>query len=377
MMETLFWSVMLLLAYTYVGYPAALWIVTRVYARRNHVSEFTPPITIVIVVYNEEARIVKKLENCLSLDYPGELLNIIVVSDGSDDDTSTLVQSYAAQRIRLLESPQRRGKAACINDAIQSCQSEYIVLTDVRQRLDPGALRALLRNFKDENVGAVSGELVFEVGDGSGFEKGVDAYWRYEKFIRNCEGAIDSVVGVTGAIYAIRKSYFQPIPHGTILDDVLIPMNVVLQGKRVIFEPGALAFDLPEKDLAGESRRKRRTLAGNYQLLALRPAILNPFRNRIWIQFVSHKLTRLLAPLTMVTAFTTNLLLAGTSVFYTTIFIAQFALYLLALAGIWWPRSQRHVAVRIPATFFAFNWYAVLGFIEFIRNRRRGGHLWR
>lgn len=376
MTEAIFWGALLLLFYTYAGYPAAIWLIAHLYPRRIHCAEFTPPVTIIIVAYNEEAGIAQKLENCLALDYPADCLNVLVASDGSSDDTCECVRKFSARDVQLLTFAERRGKAACLNDAFQACRTEYVVLTDVRQRLAPNAVRALLRNFNDEAVGAVSGELVFENSSGSGFEKGVDAYWRYEKFIRYWEGVVDSVVGVTGAIYALRKSCFQPIPVGTILDDVLIPMNVVLQGKRVVFEPSALAYDVPEVEAELESRRKKRTLAGNYQMLVLRPAVLNPLRNRIWFQLVSHKLTRLVAPFAMAIAFMTNLVLAISSSFYAVLFAMQFLLYALALTGIGRPQYQQFAAVRIPATFFTFNWYAVLGFIEFLRNRRGGGHLW-
>lgn len=376
MTEAVFWGALLFLFYTYAGYPAAIWMIAQLYPRRNQRAQFTPPVTIVIVAHNEEARIAKKLENCLALDYPKDCLKILVASDGSTDGTCGHVREFASRGVRLLDFAERRGKAACLNDAVQACHTEYVVFTDVRQRLAADAVRALLRNFNDKSVGAVSGEMVFESSYGSGFEKGVDAYWRYEKFIRFWEGVVDSVVGVTGAIYALRKSYFQPIPPGTILDDVLIPMNVVLQGKRVVFEPSALAYDVPETEAAGESRRKKRTLAGNYQLLTLRPAVLNPFRNRIWFQLISHKLTRLVAPLAMFTAFVANLLLAASSGFYALLFAMQCLLYALALAGVRRPQYQHLAAIRIPATFFTFNWYAVLGLIEFLRNRRGGGHLW-
>ncbi|KPK52027.1 MAG: hypothetical protein AMS22_09930 [Thiotrichales bacterium SG8_50] len=377
MAELLFWGGLLLMFYTYVGYPVAIWTVARLRPRRTQSADFTPPVTIVIVAYNAETQIARKLRNCLTLDYPADSLNILVASDGSTDGTSKCVRDFAASGVRLLDFTERRGKAACLNDALHACQTEFTVMTDVRQRLAPDAVRALLRNFNDDAVGAVSGEMVFEDSSGSGFEKGIDAYWRYEKFIRYWEGVADSVVGVTGAIYALRRSSFQPLPEGTILDDVLIPMNVVLQGKRVVFEPSALAYDVPETDAAGEGRRKKRTLAGNYQLLALRPAILNPFRNRIWWQLVSHKLTRLVAPLAMLVVFLANLVLAMSSNFYTTLFATQIVLYSLALTGVGLPQYQRSAAIRIPATFFTFNWYAVLGFVEYLRNRRSGGHLWR
>lgn len=374
MAQTIFWGAVLLLFYTYAGYPAAVYALGRLRPRPVHRGEFTPPVTVVIVAYNEGPRIARKLDSCLAQIYPPDQLRVLVVSDGSDDDTGERVRRLASPRVRLLAFDTRRGKAACLNDAIAACQTEYVILTDARQRLAPDAVRRLMGNFADATVGGVSGELVFEDSSGSGFARSVDAYWRYERFLRYWEGVTGSVVGVTGALYAIRKDCYRPIPGGTILDDVLVPMNIVMSGLRVGFDADARAYDLPSSDPVQERRRKRRTLAGNYQLLSACPALLSPWRNPLWLRFLSHKLLRLVAPFAMAAAVAANLVLAAASSWYGGLLIAHAGFYVLALMGVVWPPALRFGAVRMAATFVRFNWFAVLGLVEFLRNRK--AHLW-
>ncbi len=375
MIEVAFWASVMFLAYTYAGYPAIILALSRLCPRPAMCGDFTPPVTIIIIAYNEEQTIVRKLESCLGQQYPAGNLEIIVVSDGSRDLTRNKVSQFKDRGVRYLEHEERRGKAACINDAVQACRTDYIIFSDARQRLAPDAVMLLMRNFVDPSVGGVSGELVFEGVGGNEFSKSVDVYWRYEKFLRQSEGRLDSVVGATGALYAISRAYFEPIPSGTILDDVLIPMNIVLQGKRIVFEPAAIVFDVPSPNVASEQRRKRRTLAGNYQIVALKPSLLNPLKNRLWVQYVSHKITRLLAPLAMLVAFVTNALLVGSAPWYALLMALQLLLYGMAFLGIFYPVFMKLAIFRIPTTFCTYNWCAVLGFAEFIKNRNP--HLWR
>ncbi|MDP7270733.1 MAG: glycosyltransferase family 2 protein, partial [Gammaproteobacteria bacterium] len=208
----------------------------------------------------------------------------------------------------------------------------------------------------------------------SGFSQGIDFYWQYEKFIRQAEARCGSVVGVTGAIYALRKSCYKNIPKGLILDDVLIPMNAVRSGERVIFEPEALAYDIPPPSPEWEHKRKVRTLAGNYQLVQRSPGLLLPWRNPIWVQFVSHKLLRLVAPVFLLVGLVTNIILVNESLLYTLILAIQLVLYAAAFIGIMLPATHQLLAIRIPMTFCLLNWSAVLGFREFVA--RRSEQLW-
>ncbi|MCB1577567.1 MAG: glycosyltransferase family 2 protein, partial [Xanthomonadales bacterium] len=209
----------------------------------------------------------------------------------------------------------------------------------------------------------------------SEFGEGVDAYWRYEKFIRQNEARFASVVGVSGALYAMRRSLWQPIPDSTILDDVLIPMNVVMQGYRVVFDPRAIAWDRPSVAAADEKRRKVRTLAGNFQLLAQHPRLLLPWRNPILLQLLCHKVLRLLVPALMLLALASNALLAPRSLFWKGLLAAQVGIHGLAIAGMLWPSLCRWRPIRLLVAFYQLNSFVVLGLVEFLRNR--DAHRWR
>lgn len=374
MWEVIFWLSAGTIVYTYFGYPLLIAVAAKLFSRPIARSGFTPNLTVILVAHNEEDTIRQKLYNLLGQEYPPDKVSIIVASDGSTDSTAQIVESLEDPRIRLLDFSDQRGKAACLNDAVAACSTDFIVFADTRQRFADSSLRKLVENFADPSVGAVSGELIIETETGSGFSQGIDFYWQYEKFIRQAEARCGSVVGVTGAIYALRRSCYKDIPAGLILDDVLIPMNAVRSGERVIFEPEALAYDIPPPSPEWEHKRKVRTLAGNYQLVQRSPGLLLPWRNPIWIQFVSHKLLRLIAPVFLLSGFVANIALADQSLFYALILAIQLVLYAAAFIGIMLPATHRLIAIRIPMTFCLLNWSAIQGFREFVA--RRSEQLW-
>lgn len=301
--ELLFWGSFLFIAYTYLGYPLLLGGLSRVVARpvRKQVSDVLPSVSVVIAARNEEQNICRRLDNLLEQDYPPERLEIIVVSDGSTDRTNELVAAYASPRVRLVALTSGSGKAVAVNAGVVEAHGEIVVFADSRQRFAPDVVRRLTDNFSDPTIGCVSGELVFEASPGSGIQTEMGAYWQYEKWIRKQESATGSVVGVTGAIYAMRRSLYRPLPKGTILDDVVTPLNVIEQGYRCIFDGSALAFDPVSKDMAQEWSRKVRTMAGNWQMLGFSPRLLLPGANPVWLRFISHKICRLLVPFALLT----------------------------------------------------------------------------
>lgn len=374
MLEFSFFAALTILAYTFAGYPALMWALARAFPRPVRRASLTPRVAVVIVARNEAARIAAKIESCLASDYPAGRLRIVVASDGSEDATCEVVRGFAGRGVTLLEFAGRRGKAACLNDAVAACDEEILVFTDARQRLDRAAVASLVGNFADPAVGAASGELVFETDGITGFGSGVDFYWRYEKFIRRQESAFSSAVGVTGAIYALRRECFRPLPADTILDDVLVPMNAVTSGRRVVFDPLARAYDRPSRDPAQERVRKVRTLAGNYQLVSSHPHLLVPWRNPIFFQLVSHKLLRLVAPYLLVAVLAANAALAARSATYQLMLAAQLLGYALAVTGLALPAARDWTPVRLSSAFLVLNSFAVMGLIEFLRNRR--AHLW-
>ena len=376
-----FWVPLACVVYTYLGYPLLLLLIAVLRpARVGSPVESQPAVSVVVVACNEAATIARKLDSLLAQDYPGHRLEIIVASDGSTDATAEIVRAYAAHRVCLMELPGPNGKPVALNAAVQRATGDVLVLCDARQPFEPEAVGRLVRALGDPTVGAASGELVLAGGSGSGASEGVGIYWRFEKLLRRLEARVDSSIGATGAIYALRRDLYRPIPAATVLDDVLIPMEVTRQGQRVVFEAGARAHDQPASSAGHEYRRKVRTLAGNFQLLQLRPWLLDPRRNRLLWQFVSHKIARLLVPWwLLVVAIATVPLSFGGSVnvwLYRAAGAAQVGFYALALAGFLGERTGRRTrAFAAPWAFTLLNVAAAHAFFVFAAGRARAN--WR
>jgi cellulose synthase/poly-beta-1,6-N-acetylglucosamine synthase-like glycosyltransferase len=332
-----------------------------------------------MVVRNEEDIVARKLDNLLTLDYPPARLDVVVVSDGSSDRTPAILADYARDsggptdaltRVRTLIKPVSQGKAAGLNDAIKLATGEVLLFTDARQQIEFGALRLLLENFADPEVGAASGALM--LGDTTGGEtaKGMGLYWRIEKKVRELESASGSVAGATGALYCARRSLLNasPLPEGTILDDVLLPMQIVRQGSRVIFDPRARAWDSPDLGKGREFSRKVRTLTGTYQLLALAPWLLGS-QNAIRFEFISHKLSRLAVPFALLALLIASVFLPQP--FYRAALWAQLAFYALSLAAMSGVKIGPLSRLADPArTVVVLNSAALVAFVNFVTGRK-------
>jgi biofilm PGA synthesis N-glycosyltransferase PgaC len=330
--EFFFWLSAGCVVYAYIGYPLLL-VVSGFFNRRYPCrGPFTGSVSIVLVVRNEEAILERRLRELVDLIKAGPIAGeIVVVSDGSTDRTASIACAFATEGpVRFLESPLQVGKAAALTLGCQSCRSDVLVFADARQSWAPDALAKLLENFADPRIGAVSGEL--ELKTTSGVMAGIGLYWRYEKWLRRMESGLHSQVGATGAISGVRRELFRPIPPGTLLDDVYWPLQVAMQGYRVVHDRHARAYDrLPAKS-RDEFRRKVRTLAGNFQLVTRLPTCLLPWRNPVWLQFVSHKLLRLVVPWALLILLPTSFLLEGWG--YQAVFWSQVGGYGLALVGL-------------------------------------------
>ncbi|MGH1470021.1 MAG: glycosyltransferase family 2 protein [Cellvibrionaceae bacterium] len=374
-MLTVFWLSAFLVVYTYALYPFFIFVLAKLFPKDITKNDILDDVTVVVIVYNEADKISAKIKNILDAKYPEDKIHILVVSDGSDDKTEAVISSLQLPNVKLLSFSERRGKAACLNDAFSAIETDFAVLTDVRQTFETDAIPNLLACFSDKSVGAVSGELHFSSGEENEFAQSVDAYWQYETFIRAKESQYDSTIGVTGAIYAIRKDLFQVIPNNTVLDDVLIPMNVVMQGKRVLFEPSAIAYDIPSSDPVREETRKIRTLAGNYQLVVLRPELLLPWKNPAIVQYVSHKLFRLVMPVFLFLILISSMFLMGSHWFFSLAFGGQIVFYAMPLFQKYINVSLFKKLVRIRNAFVSMNFYALKAMIEFFNNKDL--HLWK
>ena len=327
----LFWTSTALLGFVYAGYPALLSAVRRFVRRPVRRANIEPRVCMLIAANDEAAVIERKLRNSLALDYPAGQLEIVVASDGSVDRTNAIVRSFAP-RVRLLEFSPRRGKIATINDAMQAVTSEIVVLSDANAFLDPGAIRALVRNFADDEVGAVSGDVTLE-GDRASLGRSEDLYYRYERWVQAAESDIGSMVGVDGALYAIRRELFVPPPADTILDDMAIPMAVIRAGRRVVFEPGARAHERGSESAIEEFSRKTRVIAGAVQFLGRHDSAAPTDARQVIFSIVSHKALRWLSPAFVAGAFASSLVLVQASPVYAAAAALQAGLIVVGAAG--------------------------------------------
>lgn len=363
--DWLFWTACAVVCYAYVGY----WLWLRLFARAKPVkssdsalkSSAPPSVSIVMAARNEAHHLSAKLANLRRLQYAPDRVQIIVVSDGSTDETAKTLQQHPEVTAVLLQ--RSGGKALALNAGVAQATGELLFMMDVRQTVDPDALQRLVPLFADPTVGAASGELLLEQADGSPSTEGLGLYWKIEKAVRRLESLSGSVVGVTGAIYVLRRDLYQALPAGLVLDDVLVPMLVARRGFRVLFQPAAVARDRIFAEPGKEFRRKVRTLTGNLQLLKLAPWLLGP-GNPLLFRMISHKLLRLLVP------FLLAVMLVASAVSHSTVLrlalVAQLLLYALALLGAVAPRLRTSRAVGVAYTFVMLNAAAAVAFYKFL-----------
>ena len=368
----LFWFNLALLFYTFAGYVVVVYALAWLFPQppRKAAPAELPSVSVVLAGHNEAVRLTPRVQNLLGVDYPADKLEIIIVSDGSTDDTAARVAAFHNPRIRLLAQPQRSGKATCLNVGVAAARGEVVMFADARQRYIPETIRELVYNFSDPAVGAVSGEMFVQTSV-SGVGGSVDVYWRLEKWIREAEARRDSAIGCTGCIYAIRRALFVPLHPATVLDDVVTPMNIAARGYRVLYDPAGACFDPQPMEPERELQRKQRTLAGNYQMLFAHLDWLLPWRNRLWWQLISHKYLRIAAPVMLAVILATNVTLRDQPI-YCLLLAAQGLCYGLAILGLAVPRLRWRV-FSWPAGFLFLNLMTVGGFFKFLRGTYKGG----
>lgn len=348
-------------------------VLARVRPRRAQPTQPLPEaISIILCVHNGAGGIEKRLRNLLDAEWHGER-EIIVYCDGCTDNTATLALQVAPTVVRVLEDPRQRGKWAGLNEAVRSARHSILVFADLRQTFDQQALMLLAAAFQAPTVGAVSGLLRIAPSEAGGGQ-GMDLYWRMETKLREWEALVDSVIGSTGAIHAIRRELYTDLPPDTILDDVVVPMQIAVQGWRVAYEPRALAFDPQTLSPAKEKQRKLRTLAGNYQMMERHAAWMLPWRNRLWIQLISHKYARLLVPWLMLLALLLTFALPKTPLIWT-LLASQVLCYLLAAVGCLLP-GLRARWITIPSGFLILQWTCARALFTYLRCRKDPLLIW-
>ena len=372
-LEIIYWGSVASIGCAFAGYPVICLILGFIFRRPLRTSDDAPRPTLsfVLVLHNERDRVIRRLRNLLDgQTEPGD--EILVICDGCTDETEEYARSLGSSQVRVHEVA-RGGKANALNRGVALANGEVVVFCDARQTFAPGAVHALLRHFSDPQTGAVSGNLEIEPSE-AGAGRGVDLYWRLEKFVRRWEAAFDSTVGCTGAIYAIRRKLFEPLPEDTLLDDVVIPMRISTKGYRILFDPGAIAFEPQRLEPTRERSRKRRTLAGNYQILFRYPEWLLPWKSRLFLQLICHRYLRLAgAPLILLSIFSSTVL-GLSDPLYRTLFVAEAALIILAVLGLMFPKLSVRL-VTVPAGFLFLQLMtveALVYYARFVRNQKQG-----
>ena len=348
-----------LAAYTYFVYPVLLLARLRTTSRAIVPDEgYLPGVTVIVAAYNEAEVMDAKLRNCLALDYPGHKLEVIVASDGSDDGTNEIVQRFADRGVRLNALP-RGGKTRALNQTVPLASHDIIVFSDSNAMYRPDAVRQLVAYLADDSVGAVSGDVRL-VNKNADFSESEGLYYKYERFIQQAESKIASMVGVDGAMYAMRKSLYQAPSDDIICDDFVISMNIIRQGKRVIYNPAAVAEEDSAPTLQQELRRRSRYVAATTHALLKGEGLPRLSQPGAWWMYVSHKLLRWLVPVFLIIALVSNLLLVG-SFWWNLLLAGQLGFYALALLGAIPVDGGRSALLRVPFYFCLQNLGALMG----------------
>lgn len=373
-----------LLAYIYVGYPLIVILLAKFFRRPVQKRAILPSVTIVIPTFNEEVVIKEKLENTLQLDYPRDLLQILVCDDASDDRTAELVRAYASSGVELSQAASRSGKVGGLNRALQLASGEIFIIADADILPNPDALRNLIANFGDEAVGCVMAQTKMAAsGEGTGESSGL--YWRYEARIRQSESDIHSTVAATGHFMALRRKLVRPIPMHVILDDFYLAMMTIRQGYRVISEPQAVVWERPTQSMGDEVNRRSRLITGRFQIITMSREYLPHLPFLLQFEVISHKFLRLAIPHLMIAALLSNILFvvigmrAGAPSFWTLVMgaalILQGIFYGLAIAGkvLFGRLSKRSKVIKVlmlPYYLCATNFAGLSGLADFISGRR-------
>ena len=364
-LKILFWVCLFIVFYTYIGYGILLYVIIRLkrlFCGKPQkavlpADDQLPTMTLMICAYNEEDVVAEKMENTLALDYPRDKFRIMWVTDGSNDRTNELLAAYP--EVDIVFSPERRGKTAALKHGLQELKTRYVAFTDANTMLNPQAMREIARLFMDPTVGCVSGEkrvAAKTVGEMAAEGEGI--YWRYESTLKRWDSELYSAMGAAGELYAIDPTLVHEVPNEALLDDFMMSMLIVADGKRIAYTPDAYAQEYGSADLSEESKRKRRIAAGGLQSIWWLRSMLNPFRQPlVAFQYISHRVLRWsITPIAMVLLLLVNIALVvlGADIIFTVTLLFQALFYLMAAAGWLLSRSGRRNKLLYTAYYFVF-----------------------
>ena len=344
MTVTFFWLCLAIVVYTYIGYGIVLYLLvfikrlaTKAKPQADISDDCLPEVTLMVCAYNEEDIIAEKMANTHLLDYPADRLHLVWVTDGSTDNTNTLLSAYP--EVEIVYSPERRGKAAALKHGIKEVKTEIVMMTDANTMLNPGAVREIVRLMQDPKVGCVSGEKkVMAKSDSDEAAQGEGLYWKYESTLKRLDGELYSAMGAAGELCVIRRQLMTDIPDDTLLDDFIISMEIVRTGYKIAYTSKAYAMEYGSADLHEESKRKRRIAAGGLQSCWRLRSLMNPLRYPVVaFQFVSHRVLRwTITPVCLFALIPLNtiLVLSGEGIIYTVIWVLQILFYASAAAGL-------------------------------------------
>ena len=384
-LKIIFWLCLALVVYTYVGYGAVLYIILKVkniFFRRETTPilpldpQLLPDVTLMICAYNEADVIEEKMQNIRALNYPQEKLCVMWVTDGSNDNSNDLLQAYP--EVKLVYSPERKGKAAAMQHGLQENKAEYVIFTDANTMLNADAIREIVRQFMKKNVSCVSGEKrVAARHAGQATAEGEGVYWKYESMLKRWDSELYSAMGAAGELFAVRMSHYLPAPSNALLDDFMMSMLILKDGHRIAYTNEAYATEYGSASTAEESKRKRRIAAGGLQSIWWLRSLMNPFAYpKVAFQYVSHRVLRWsITPLALFALFPLNLLLlfASGSLIYQLLFLLQLFFYLSALTGhILKVSGRRNKLLYIPCYFLFMNLNVFLG-IGYLMSHKDSG----
>jgi cellulose synthase/poly-beta-1,6-N-acetylglucosamine synthase-like glycosyltransferase len=373
---TLFWTGVMIILYTYIGYGIVIFIISKIKKQRsvkNQLEKDLPEVTLMIAAYNEADFIKDKIANTLSLDYPANKLSVVFVTDGSSDATPEIINSY--ESIKLFHEPQRKGKIHAVNRVMKFVKTPIVIFSDANTFLNKEAVKNIVRHYQDPNVGGVAGEKrIFKKNEDNASGAGEGLYWKYESFLKKKDSEVYSVVGAAGELFSVRTELFEEPSENIIIEDFYLSLSIAAKGYRFIYEPEACATETASASVAEEWKRKVRISAGGFQAMIKLSHLLNPFKyGMLSFQYISHRVLRwTLAPLFLPIVFFTNLYLANeASNFFLVSMVAQIGFYAMALLGYF--NKDKKISIKgffVPYYFCVMNFSVYAGLMRYLKGKQ-------